>query len=59
MAEHAELGQPARAKANDEFLVEDVGDLWALERSGAKGGNKGFEAAVTAIETANLLKAIK
>ena len=29
----------------------------ALERSGAKHGNKGFEAAVTAIEMANLRKA--
>lgn len=31
----------------------------AVERAGTKAGNKGFEAAVTAIETANLLKAIK
>lgn len=30
----------------------------AIERAGTKAGNKGFEAAVTAIETANLLKAI-
>jgi 6,7-dimethyl-8-ribityllumazine synthase len=30
----------------------------AVERAGTKAGNKGFEAAVTAIETANLLKAI-
>jgi 6,7-dimethyl-8-ribityllumazine synthase len=30
----------------------------AVERAGTKSGNKGFEAAVTAIETANLLKAI-
>ena len=28
----------------------------AIERSGSKGGNKGFDAAVSAIETANLLK---
>ena len=28
----------------------------AIERAGTKAGNKGFEAAVTAIETANLLK---
>jgi 6,7-dimethyl-8-ribityllumazine synthase len=28
----------------------------ALNRAGAKGGNKGFEAAVTAIEMANLLR---
>lgn len=28
----------------------------AIERAGTKGGNKGFDAAVTAIETANLLK---
>jgi 6,7-dimethyl-8-ribityllumazine synthase len=31
----------------------------AVERSGSKGGNKGFDAAVSAIETANLLKAIE
>lgn len=30
----------------------------AIERAGTKGGNKGFDAAVTAIETANLLKLI-
>lgn len=30
----------------------------AVERAGTKAGNKGFEAAVTAIETANVLKAI-
>ncbi|OGT97568.1 MAG: 6,7-dimethyl-8-ribityllumazine synthase [Geobacteraceae bacterium GWC2_48_7] len=30
----------------------------AVERAGTKSGNKGFEAAVTAIETANLLKVI-
>jgi 6,7-dimethyl-8-ribityllumazine synthase len=31
----------------------------AIERAGTKSGNKGFEAAVTAIETANLLKRFK
>jgi 6,7-dimethyl-8-ribityllumazine synthase len=30
----------------------------ALERAGLKGGNKGFEAAVAAIEQANLLKGL-
>jgi 6,7-dimethyl-8-ribityllumazine synthase len=30
----------------------------AVERSGSKGGNKGFDAAVSAIETANLLSAM-
>lgn len=30
----------------------------AIERAGAKAGNKGYEAAVTAIEMANLLKEI-
>jgi len=30
----------------------------AIERSGTKGGNKGFDAAVSAIEMANLLKAM-
>lgn len=30
----------------------------AIERAGTKAGNKGFDAAVTAIEMANLLKAI-
>jgi 6,7-dimethyl-8-ribityllumazine synthase len=31
----------------------------AIERSGTKGGNKGFDAAVSAIEMANLVKAMK
>jgi 6,7-dimethyl-8-ribityllumazine synthase len=31
----------------------------AVERAGTKAGNKGFEAAVTAIETANLFKVLK
>lgn len=31
----------------------------AIERAGTKAGNKGFDAALTAIETANLLKIIK
>lgn len=31
----------------------------AVERAGTKAGNKGFEAAVTAIETANLFKVMK
>ena len=31
----------------------------AIERAGTKSGNKGYEAAVNAIETANLLKTIK
>lgn len=31
----------------------------AVERAGTKAGNKGFDAALTAIETANLLKALK
>lgn len=31
----------------------------AVERAGTKAGNKGFEAAMTAIETINLFKALK
>jgi 6,7-dimethyl-8-ribityllumazine synthase len=31
----------------------------AIERAGTKAGNKGFEAAVTAIETVNLMKVLK
>lgn len=31
----------------------------AVERAGTKAGNKGFDAAVTAIETANVLKGVK
>ncbi|MBI5656494.1 MAG: 6,7-dimethyl-8-ribityllumazine synthase [Geobacter sp.] len=31
----------------------------AVERAGTKAGNKGFDAAVTAIESANLLKGLK
>jgi 6,7-dimethyl-8-ribityllumazine synthase len=31
----------------------------AVDRAGAKSGNKGFDAVMTAIETANLLKAIR
>jgi len=31
----------------------------AIDRAGAKGGNKGFEAAMTAVEMANLLRALR
>jgi 6,7-dimethyl-8-ribityllumazine synthase len=31
----------------------------AIDRAGAKGGNKGFEAALTAIEMANLMKQLR
>ncbi|MDQ3614292.1 MAG: 6,7-dimethyl-8-ribityllumazine synthase, partial [Chloroflexota bacterium] len=31
----------------------------AIERAGTKAGNKGFEAAMTAIEMANLLEQIE
>jgi 6,7-dimethyl-8-ribityllumazine synthase len=31
----------------------------AIDRAGAKGGNKGYDAAMTAIETANLLRAVR
>jgi 6,7-dimethyl-8-ribityllumazine synthase len=31
----------------------------AIDRAGAKSGNKGFDAAITAIEMANLLKQIR
>lgn len=31
----------------------------AIERAGSKAGNKGFEAAMTAVEMANLLKALR
>jgi 6,7-dimethyl-8-ribityllumazine synthase len=31
----------------------------AIERAGTKAGNKGFEAAMTAVETANLFKGLK
>jgi 6,7-dimethyl-8-ribityllumazine synthase len=31
----------------------------AIDRAGAKGGNKGFDAAMTAIEMANLLKTLR
>ena len=31
----------------------------AIDRAGAKGGNKGFDAAMTAIETANLLRSLR
>ena len=31
----------------------------ALDRAGAKGGNKGFDAAMSAIEMANLLRALR
>jgi 6,7-dimethyl-8-ribityllumazine synthase len=31
----------------------------AIDRAGAKSGNKGFDAAMTAIEMANLLKQLR
>ncbi len=38
------------------FIVPPI--IETIERSGTKAGNKGFEAAVTAIEMANLLKTL-
>ena len=32
--------------------------LQAMDRAGGKAGNKGYEAALTAIETANVLKSL-
>ena len=37
-------------------LMEVSAGFQALDRAGGKSGNKGYEAAVTAIETANVLK---
>jgi 6,7-dimethyl-8-ribityllumazine synthase len=46
----------------------EIGSLWcsddesieqAIERAGTKAGNKGAEAALTALEMINVLKAIK
>jgi 6,7-dimethyl-8-ribityllumazine synthase len=31
----------------------------AIDRAGTKGGNRGFDAAMTAVETANLLRALR
>ena len=31
----------------------------AIDRAGAKGGNKGFDAAMSAIEMANLMRALR
>jgi 6,7-dimethyl-8-ribityllumazine synthase len=31
----------------------------AIDRAGAKGGNKGYEAAMTAVEMANLLRGLR
>jgi 6,7-dimethyl-8-ribityllumazine synthase len=31
----------------------------AIDRAGAKGGNKGFDAAMTAVEMANLLRTLR
>jgi 6,7-dimethyl-8-ribityllumazine synthase len=31
----------------------------AIDRAGAKGGNKGFDAAISAIETANVLRRLR
>jgi 6,7-dimethyl-8-ribityllumazine synthase len=42
--------------ANGVITVEDIEQ--AVERAGTKMGNKGWEAALTAIEMANLMKAI-
>ena len=32
--------------------------MQAMDRAGGKAGNKGYEAALTAIETANVLKSL-
>ena len=36
-------------------------DKWqqAIDRAGAKGGNKGFDAAMTAVEMANLMRSLR
>jgi 6,7-dimethyl-8-ribityllumazine synthase len=31
----------------------------AIDRAGVKGGNKGFDAAMSAIETANLMRRVR
>ncbi|MGD0579891.1 MAG: 6,7-dimethyl-8-ribityllumazine synthase, partial [Bryobacteraceae bacterium] len=31
----------------------------AIDRAGAKGGNKGFDAAMSAVEMANLLRGLR
>lgn len=42
------------------FLLQPLSSLLqALDRAGGKTGNKGGEAAVTAIEMANLLKTLR
>lgn len=43
-----------KSDANKKFECQ----LQAMDRAGGKAGNKGYEAAVTAIETANVLKSL-
>jgi 6,7-dimethyl-8-ribityllumazine synthase len=50
----AETGVPVAFGVITTLTVEQ-----AIDRAGAKSGNKGFDAAMTAIEMANLLKQIK
>ena len=45
-------------QTSNKFSLGD-GTLQALDRAGGKTGNKGGEAAVTAIEMANLLKTLR
>lgn len=51
----ANVGLASRIPVIFGVLTTDSIDQ-AIERAGSKGGNKGYDAAVTAIETANLLK---
>jgi 6,7-dimethyl-8-ribityllumazine synthase len=52
------LGRPALL--NFHFGVVTADNLeQALERAGAKAGNRGFDAAMTAMEMANLLQKIE
>lgn len=51
----ASVGLATRTPVTFGVLTTDTLDQ-AIERAGSKSGNKGYDAAVTAIETANLLK---
>ena len=45
-----------RAPGDSDGWIEALVDIIAIERAGTKAGNKGFEAAQTAIEMVDLLR---
>ena len=55
----AELAEEGEAVGIDPHRDRGVLVAEAIDRAGAKSGNKGFDAAMTAMEMANLLRRLR